>query len=156
MVAHPPCAQWGMLSHMAIKNPKEKRLALLAVDWVRRDGGVLEHPRLSKLWTTAELPAPGEPADAWGGWTLMVSQKWWGHMAEKLTLLYIVGVQPSQIPPMPLTLGHAEFTCCQSGRRRNRARSMDRKEMPKSLRDHTPPSFAAWLVLLARLSKVPA
>lgn len=27
---------------------------------------------------------------------------------------------------------------------------MDRKEMPKALRDYTPPAFADWLVELAR------
>lgn len=148
IVAHPPCAQWGELSHMATVNPAEKLMALTAIDLIRKWGGVLEHPAKTKL--RAHLPAPGAEPDVWGGWTLIVSQKWWGHMAEKKTLLYIVGIRSAEIPPIPLTLGYAQFICGQSGRRKNRSRSMDRKEMPKAMRDVTPPTFAAWLVDLAR------
>ena len=146
VVAHPPCAQWAGLSHMAKVNPQEKRLALIAIDMVRDWGGVLEHPVKSKLW--AYLPAPGEPMDQYGGWSMVVSQKWWGHMAEKLTLLYVVGITPDRVPPVPLTLGAAEFTCGISGRRKDGTRKPG-KEMPKSQRDYTPPAFAAWLVELA-------
>lgn len=153
IVAHPPCAQWGELSHMAIVNPAEKLLALTAIDLIRRWGGVLEHPAKSKL--RAHLPVPGADPDRFGGWTTIVSQKWWGHMAEKKTLLYIVGIRPDEIPKIPLTLGHAQFTCGQSGRRKDRTRTLDRKEMPKAMRDVTPPAFAEWLVHLARLCAAP-
>jgi hypothetical protein len=50
VVAHPPCAQWGNLKGMARRDPAEKSLGLLAVEQVRRWGGVLEHPQRSSLW----------------------------------------------------------------------------------------------------------
>src|SRR5690348_15539512 len=65
VVAHPPCRSWGILSHMAKPAPGERELALWAVDRVRECGGVLEHPRGSRLWVEKPLPAPGQ-VDAWG------------------------------------------------------------------------------------------
>lgn len=149
VIAHPPCAQWGCLSHMSTDNPVQKDLAHFAVDIVRLCGGVLEHPKDSKLWAARALPAPGAEPDRFGGWTLAVSQKWWGHRAEKKTLLYIVGCKPQAIPPMPITLGHAPMVCGQAGRRKNRTRCMDRPELPKAERERSPPAFAACLVELA-------
>ena len=29
------------------------------------------------------------------------SNYWWGHRAEKATLLYIVGCEPANVPPLP-------------------------------------------------------
>lgn len=150
MVAHPPCAQWGELSHMARVNPNEKALALLAVEFVRRFGGVLEHPKKTKLAVAARFPSPGAPADRFGGWTLMVSQKWWGHRAEKVTLLYIVGCAPRDIPPLPLVLGESEAVCGTTGRTKSMFRNQRRPEIKKSEREHTPIAFALWLCDLAR------
>jgi hypothetical protein len=39
VVAHPPCSQWGALSHMANRDPAEKSLGLIAVEFIRRWGG---------------------------------------------------------------------------------------------------------------------
>jgi len=147
VVVHPPCAQWGQLAHFAHNKPEEKALALFAVDAVRRCGGVLEHPKASKLWNAKNMSRTSQP-DEWGGWTLPVLQFWWGHQAEKATLLYIVGVGPGDIPPIQLRLGEAERAM--GSRRRNKRKP----ELLKSARDKTPPAFAAWLVDLARRCKV--
>lgn len=39
VVAHPPCSQWGTLSHMARRDAAEKELAVFAVNAVRKWGG---------------------------------------------------------------------------------------------------------------------
>lgn len=150
VVAHPPCSQWGTLSHMARRDAAEKELAVFAVNAVRKWGGVVEHPKRSKLWEYMDLPAPGAPGDTYGGWTLAVNQWWWGHLAEKATLLYIVGCPPERLPPLPpIPAGEPQFICGQSGRRKDRQRTKDRAEISKQAREHTPPAFAAWLVELA-------
>lgn len=145
VVAHPPCRAWGRLRHFARPRPGERELAPWAVAQIRRWGGVLEHPAASKLWPEHGLPEPGQ-RDAWGGWTLPVDQHWWGHKAEKSTLLYIVGVDPRDIPPIPLVLGEATHVIATSIRRAGSRRP----EVAKAEREHTPPDFAAWLVDLAR------
>ncbi|MDE2441397.1 MAG: hypothetical protein KGP14_10255 [Betaproteobacteria bacterium] len=115
VVAHPPCRAWGQLRALANPRPDEKALAIYAVEQVRKFGGVLEHPKNSTLWPTLGLPRPGE-RDEFGGWTLPIYQRWWGHRAEKPTLLYIVGCAPADVPPMPLALGEAHYICGSSGR----------------------------------------
>jgi hypothetical protein len=153
LVAHPPCRAWGRLRHMAKPRHDEKALALYAVDRVREFGGVLEHPAHSTLWDAANLPKPGEPADIFGGWTLPVSQSWWGHRAEKATWFYIVGLRPADVPDMPLVLGEASHVIGTSGRRADGSRDKRRPECTKAEREHTPPALAAWLVEMARRCK---
>jgi hypothetical protein len=161
VVAHPPCRAWGQLRHMAKPRPDEKQLALWAVEQVRTFGGVLEHPKKSTLWPVAGLPAPGK-RDEFGGWTLPVFQSWWGHRAEKATLLYIVGCEPAEIPDVPMMLGEAPCVVGTGGRRADGSRRQPgdagwRPEITKAEREHTPPAFAAWLVQLAdRCRKVNA
>lgn len=157
IVAHPPCAQWGILSHMATSNPTEKGLAVLAVALIRQWGGVLEHPVRSKLWDFLGLPR-GPVPDEFGGWTLTVSQRWWGHRAEKQTNLYIVGCAPSAIPEIPYVMGKASHICAggaaatarEAKRRRQCAPEWRRPSISHAEREHTPPAFADWLVELAR------
>lgn len=102
VVAHPPCRSWSRLSHLAKPAPGEKELAPWAVEQVRRNGGVLEHPWRSKLWNWCAMPLPGQGRDRFGGWTIQVHQAWWGHKALKATLLYIVGVDGSMLPAFPV------------------------------------------------------
>jgi hypothetical protein len=161
VVAHPPCRAWGQLKHMAKPRPDEKELALWAVQKVRRFGGVLEHPKKSSLWPAAGLPAPGKGHDADGGWTLPVFQQWWGHRAEKATLLYIVGCDPLGLPPLPMCLGTASHVIASSTARQKRDHSMfrpevSRPEVSRPEREHSPPQFAEWLVDLASRCKVTA
>lgn len=117
----------------------------------------LSTPALRALWPTEGLPPPGQ-SDAFGGWTLGISQHWWGHRAEKLTLLYIVGVKPQDIPPMPMKLGEATHVIAMAksagrgvdGQRLRKGMPGWRPEVSKAEREHTPPALAAWLVELAR------
>lgn len=154
VVAHPPCRAWGRLRHFAKPRHDEKDLARLAVAHVRRFGGVLEHPEASQLWQDQNLPEPGA-VDEWGGWTLPVHQYWWGHRAQKKTLLYIVGCKPTDIPAMPLVLGVSSCVIRLDKRRADgtHIRKGDPDYKPPlgpAEREHTPPEFAAWLVELAR------
>lgn len=156
IVAHPPCRAWGRLRHFAKPRPDEKALALWAVDMIRENGGVLEHPASSQLWKEKPLPKAGEK-DQWGGWTLPVLQWWWGHKAEKPTLLYIVGCDPRDIPPMPYKMGRSECVIRLDKRRADgthirKGDSDYRPALGPKEREATPPAFAAWLVELARKS----
>lgn len=134
VIAHPPCRAWGRLRHLAKPRPDEKALALFAVDSVRRNGGVLEHPAHSTLWPAAGLPRPGT-RDAFGGWTLPVYQDQFGHPCPKATWLYIVGVAPAALPPIPFRLGHAPGRIVSIGDR--------------TWRERTPDALAEWLFQVA-------
>lgn len=156
VVAHPPCRAWGRLRHMASPNPEERNLARLAVALVREFGGVLEHPAASKLWPAQRLPAAhGACRDQFGGWTLGITQHWWGHKATKKTLLYIVGCSPNDIPALPeLRLGDGTHVVAQDGRRADGSRwakddPRKRPECTKPEREHTPLDLGLWLVALA-------
>ena len=151
VVAHPPCRAWGQLAHMAKPRPDEKDLARWAVAQVRDWGGVLEHPKKSRLWADQSLPAPGQ-RDEFGGFTLPIFQSWWGHRAEKATLLYVVGVEPRDVPDMPMVLGEATHVVS-SSRRWYRGHQNLKPWITHAEREHTPPELAQWLVDLARLCK---
>ncbi len=158
VVAHPPCRGWGRLRRFAKPRPDERNLARLAVALVREFGGVLEHPDASTLWPAQRLPEPGRGTDAFGGWTLGISQHWWGHRAEKLTRLYIVGCAPGEVPPIPMVLGDASHVIAQhrtiqGGGRLVKGMAGWRPEVSKAEREHTPPELAEWLVELARRCK---
>lgn len=85
-----------------------------------------------------KLPTPGQKPDQYGGWTLNIDQHWFGHRGTKRTNLYIVGLQPKQIPPYPITLN--EIT-----------RSIEK--MGKAERERTPLELAMWLIKTAELCK---
>ena len=146
VVAHPPCRAWGRLRTFARPRPDEMNLARLAVALVREFGGVLEHPAGSTLWKAQKLPRPGE-RDQYGGWTLEAPQKWWGHKAEKATWFYVVGCEPSDIPPLPYVMGEAAYVV------QSRKRHDYRPHITKAEREHTPPQLAEWLVELAAKCK---
>ena len=160
VVAHPPCRSWGRLAHMSKPRADERNLARLAVALVREFGGVLEHPAASKLWPAQRLPAPGAGRDSFGGWTLGITQHWWGHRATKATLLYIVGCEPADIPALPeLQLGEGTHVIAQDTRAGNGGKRLKagdfgyRPFVTHAEREHTPPELAAWLVELAERCK---
>lgn len=159
VVAHPPCRAWGRLSHMAKPRADERNLARLAVALVREFGGVLEHPKDSRLWPAQGLPEPGQ-RDGMGGWTMGVTQHWWGHRATKATRLYIVGLEPRDIPELPhIVLGEGTHVIAQDTRAGNGGQRLKvgdfgyRPFVTHAEREHTPPKFAEWLVELARRCK---
>lgn len=147
VVAHPPCRAWGRLRTFAKPRDDEKDLARFAVAMVRKYGGVLEHPAGSTLWADQNMPPPGT-ADESGGWTLGISQVEFGHRAEKKTLLYIVGVEPKGIPPLPLTLDYAPRVIS------TRSNRDPRQEVTKREREATPLTLARWLLELARATTI--
>jgi hypothetical protein len=155
VVAHPPCRTWGKLKAFAKAPPGERELAILAVDLIRRWGGVLEHPAASDLWREITLPAPSADPDDHGGWTLECDQFHWGHLARKRTRLYIVGVPRSSMPDVPFREGEPTHCVSSLGGRRmsrdeRRARASWKPELGPNRRDVTPPAFAEWLVEVAR------
>jgi hypothetical protein len=155
VVAHPPCRAWGRFRALAKPRAGERDLAIFAVDQVRRFGGVLEHPVASQLWPVAELPAPGK-RDQFGGFTLPILQSAFGHRADKATLLYVCGIEPADIPPIPLRLGKSTHVIAQMRTRKDGTRIRKgepgwRPEVSKAEREHTPPDLVAWLVEVARL-----
>src|SRR3990167_7122777 len=149
VVAHPPCRAWGRLAHFANPAEGEKELAPWAVEQVRKCCGVLEHPEQSRLWASCGLPL-GATRDTFG-FTLSVDQRWWGHRATKATWLYVCGVEPRNVPEMPLRID--EGTHCIMCDRRGASRNRWKQCLPTSEREATPPAFARWLLVLARRSR---
>jgi hypothetical protein len=141
----------GAYRFIAKPRPDEKDLARWCVDQIRQWGGVLEHPSASTLWPDKGLPEPGE-RDAWGGFTIAAPQFWWGHLADKPTRFYVVGIEPRNLPAIPLKLGEAERT--QSSMTKKKLAIPGAKpELLKKDREKTPPALAHWLVELARRCK---
>lgn len=165
VVAHPPCGPWGRLKHQY--KGTEHDCAPRAVEQVRACGGVLEHPAGSLLWDECffesrynfPLPEPGlsDPC----GFTIEINQCDFGHVARKRTWLYIVGLRPSQLPPMPEP---REPTHWVSGRKQTEAGTALAREKgwlggaaPAGIkicsalqRRITPVAFAEWLIEVAR------
>lgn len=149
VVAHPPCRLWAKLRQFAkAADPQaERMLAVQAVQAVQAYGGVLEHPAESTLWAHCGLPLPGRAPDRFGGWTAVIRQCDWGHKAEKLTWLYIVGVHPDDLPALPPSADPVGVIKPQRGVPRDA-----RKIVTKREREATPPHLAQWLVDVARRS----
>jgi hypothetical protein len=166
VVAHPPCAGWSRLRHLAHKRDIDS--AAHAFACVRLFGGVLEQPAHSKMWEAFGAPWPcdadlrevdGAPlhgaqhTDEHGGYTVQLDQCEWGHVARKRTWLYLVGVPRSALeaPPYP---GRAPTHWCSGSRGKS---SRTGHPVPPGIkvcsaeqRNRTPPEFAAYLVRLAR------
>lgn len=148
VVAHPPCRAWGKLKHFAKPRPDEKQLAIFAVQKVRENGGVLEHPAYSALWKAAALPRPGAGKDDWGGYSIDIDQCWFGHKARKRTWLYIVGIDIKELN-VPLSFDCATHVVGTSKRKNQKSLP----EITKAEREHTPKKLAEWLVDLAQKTR---
>ncbi len=143
VICHPPCRAWGRLRTFAKPRPGEKELAIYSIDLVRNNGGVLEHPYGSLLWREQNLPPPGK-RDLFNGFTFPISQHWFGHRAEKKSLLYICGISPKEIPDFPICLDYPTHVV--QSRKKNSLPHISKPE-----REHTPKLFAEWLVDLVKL-----
>lgn len=157
VIAHPPCAPWGALSWRwkqagGVEGDNEWSAGPFAVQMVRLYGGVLEHPARSQLWKHADLPRPGDPPDAWGGWTLEVDQCRWGHPARKQTWLYIVGAAPENLPPIPEWREPTHVI--DTPRAAKDGDYSKGRHLPKSQRHITPLDFAKWLVQITEAVNV--
>ena len=112
MIAHPPCARWGKLwfGGMGWKMRKgyNKKLGddygcfLMALAFVRKYGGVLEHPKHTNAYKHFGINRPPRGggwgiADDFGGLCCEVDQRWYGHPANKMTWLYCYGLPPPEL-----------------------------------------------------------
>jgi len=143
IVAHPPCGPWGRLHHFCTN--QDATLAPIAVEQVKKHGGVLEHPAHSRLWKHMALPGPGE-LPLQGVWTLAVEQCRWGHPARKQTWLLMVGIDPGVVGTLPPWRDPVAVVTTSS-----RSPTRLKKLSPEKCR-LTPPPFAAFLLRLARAS----
>ncbi len=137
VVAHPPCNRWSTLAAVVEAKGGERRgkdggTFRAALRDVRDFGGILEHPANSAAWQAHKVPYPGAKPDAWGGYSVLVYQSAWGHVAPKATWLYVCGVW---LPPIPVAVADP-------GGRVVDMRPRDRLA--------TPPRFAEWLIAAAR------
>jgi hypothetical protein len=148
VIAHPPCRSWGKLSHFARPRDGEKGYAIKCIEWIRQWGGVLEHPAASRLWPELKLPLPGY-YDEYGGFSICIDQFWFGHKAQKRTLLYICGCSQSDLPPIPIRFD--AVTHCVSVNKKNKfgRRPGLKKEITKVEREQTPVELAEWLIKVA-------
>jgi len=153
VVCHPPCRSWGRLAHRANPRPGEKELALFAVDIVRRNGGILEHPAYSKLWAVKGLPIPGAGYDEYKGFSISVDQSWWGHRAKKASWFYICGLDKDQLPALPMNFDAIQRTISSRIKKKDNHPGW-KPELPKSEREKTPSDLAKWLVESAQKCKV--
>ena len=145
VIAHPPCRLWSAFcSHQAKSDDPEaeRALGVFCVEQVRRCGGVLEQPAHSRLWDKCGLP---RPSTNWYynspevGFSIEVSQFWWGDAREKSTWLWFYGISAAELPTMPLRLKP------DGGDRR-----IWQLMSSKNQRERTPRQFAEWLVEAAR------
>lgn len=147
VVAHPPCAPWSRMRWLC-KNRSEKRdCAIRAITQVRNNGGVLEHPESTALWSALGLPRPGK-SDQWGS-TWYVRQVSWGHQCVKPTWIYVVGVSDDAVRA-GLRFGGNPTHCVCSGP----GQLVKLPVAHATMRSRSPLAFAEWLVSLARVSKV--
>lgn len=154
VVAHPPCGPWGSLAHWYKGGEGDKSCAPRAVEFVRKFGGVLEHPRGSRLWKYMGLPLPGGQLDFYGGYTVEVRQVHWGHACVKPTWLYLVGgswcpehFDPARKPTHKIFGSRRGDTL---SRRRYMERTAHLKHATPKIRRMTPPLFALDLIRYAR------
>jgi hypothetical protein len=138
-IYHPPCRNWSKLRKMSNFYPGERWLAIWSLIRVRRYGGVLEHPTGSLLFKKY-IVHPKNGLDQYGGFSICVNQHWFGFKAEKSTMLYIVGIDPNQLPKYPLSFDCVTHSVCNS-----RGKSF-KKELSKKARSITTLSFNQYLL----------
>jgi len=148
VIAHPPCRAWGKLVHFAKPREGEKELAIKSIEWIRKYGGVLEHPAASRLWPFLKLPKTGMK-DRYGGYSICIDQFWFGHKARKKTLLYICGCAESELPPIPLRFDAVTHVVGLNKKNRFGRVNDNRKEITRAEREHTPIALAKWLIEVA-------
>lgn len=108
IIAHPPCAQWGRTAPLAKQDMVSKTLAVHCLAFIRKNGGVLEHPEASGFWEFAAIPVNGR-RDAYGGLCVLVDQYDYGHPARKRTLLYFYGL-PAGVTAMQVAYRLSQFS----------------------------------------------
>lgn len=95
-IFHPPCRLWSKLRAFSKAQESEKQYAIDAINYVRKFGGIVEHPETSQLWKYFDIKAG--KIDKFGGFIHAVNQEWFGYYTEKATYLYVVGCTPKELP----------------------------------------------------------
>ena len=102
VIAHPPCQRWGALAAVNFKRyggehnrpGNDGGCFSSALNSVRKNGCVLEHPKNSKAFSAYGIKKPS--GIGWnflecGGYVCEVWQSAYGHRANKATWLYYYG-----------------------------------------------------------------
>lgn len=155
VIAHPPCQLWGALSRVNYKRwggehnrpGNDNGCFASAIGFVRRFGGVLEHPAKTFAWEAFCLPRPRPGKWVYaecGGWVCEVWQSAYGHKANKATWLYFVG--PSE-PPMlnwDRPIGNYQIGCPDT-----RGKERNKPTLSKREANATPVLFRDLLISMA-------
>lgn len=163
VICHPPCERWGSYWFGGPSAKVRKKLGdddgcfKSAVETVRKNGGVLEHPARTHAWKNFGInkpPITGGWVDAGDGigFTCHVEQGHYGHPARKPTWLYAVNVDLPE-----LKWGKAEGkTAIEESFPSNEARKIARandikpiKRIKKIELIHTPQQFRDLLISMA-------
>jgi hypothetical protein len=115
-IYHPPCQLWCRMRYFSTRPEFEKYYALWAVNKVRSYGGILEHPKASRLFKVMNLPKPGFYDEF--GFTIEIDQFNYGHKARKSTWLYICGLQLNDVKHLlsKKIPGKCKYVCSTSKR----------------------------------------
>lgn len=169
VVAHPPCQRWGRfwggnpMQQPRLKLGDDAGCFSAALASVRKFGGVLEHPEASHAWAVHGLNKPPKSggwivADFFGGWTCCVEQGHYGHLSRKATWLYANCVN---LPDLIWGKSNASLRVAGAGfhskEERDEARAagdIAYQQLPRKLRNATPPAFRDILIEIARSANV--
>lgn len=167
VVAHPPCQRWGKMwfgQPLTVKRTGVRKKKgddggcfAAALQVVRTNGGLIEHPWGSHAWPHFGLAVPPRTggwirADRFG-WTCCVEQGRYGHYARKPTLIYAVGCKLPELLWGKSKASLDPAVIARMGLKRAKrlgevgARGGGRDSTP---RIHTPPPFRDLLLSIAR------
>lgn len=160
VILHPPCGPWSpSVAHQtALTHAQGKYHAPFALKVARSSRvAILEHPARSRLWEAAwKLPYPlgfhakavASPlVDLWGGWTLEVDQRRFGHELIKLTWLYMIGIDQEDVHLPPPGPKPERSNVIRVDKRSGTTWYRTKHELgSQENRKRTPPAFARWLV----------
>lgn len=167
VVSHTSCKRWGRFWHGSTRKPHQFKLGedggcFEHSLWSARTfGGVIEHPADSHAWAHFNLNRPPRGggwivADFFGGYTCCVDQGRYGHVASKMTWLYVCGVDPADLPDLVWGKGEQrihpralELHGYEKARRVGWMAMIGGKDKVR-LRNATPPQFRDILLGLAR------
>lgn len=147
IIAHPPCRLWGRLRKLSTAPSCERITAYFAIECIRKNGGILEHPESSILFKSI-LPKPGS-IDSFGGFTIKVNLHDFGFKAKKPTYLYVCGIEKRNLPSTPLNFN--AITHCISSSQPSSRRKSNLLELNKMHFDKTPLLMAEWLIKVAKM-----
>lgn len=153
VVAHPPCDRWCQMAPVnqaryGHKVGDDGGCFKLALEAVRRWGGILEHPALTLAWPAFGLPRPvcGWQRAFCGGWVTHVEQRNYGHRARKATWLYAFGLEP---PTLRWETPEKPEAWISADRPRAELAALGIAQLSKREAKATPPAFRDVLISIA-------